>query len=111
MILVQRIRIDLKTFRMLAKTRLICETGNCRARFILGRVNTDELRIFVVLKFSDDMVKNIRDRHPTLPSSEIPSSFCASTANSIGSCLSTSRAKPLTISATALSALRPRLIA
>src|SRR4051794_12070579 len=25
--------------------------------------------------------------HPTPPSSEIPSSFCASTANSIGSCL------------------------
>src|SRR6185369_6367252 len=40
--------------------------------------------------------------HPTLPSKLIPNSFCASTANSIGSCLSTSRAKPLTISATAL---------
>src|SRR5438067_6170572 len=40
-------------------------------------------------------------RHPTLPSRLIPSNFCASTANSIGSCLSTSRAKPLTISATA----------
>src|SRR5690606_32445409 len=33
--------------------------------------------------------------HPTLPSSEIPSSFCASTANSIGNCCSTSLAKPL----------------
>jgi len=50
-------------------------------------------------------------RHPTLPSRLIPSSFCASTANSMGSCFSTSRAKPLTISATALSASRPRLIA
>lgn len=49
--------------------------------------------------------------HPTLPSNEIPSSFCASTANSIGSCLSTSRAKPLTINATASSAESPRCIA
>ena len=45
---------------------------------------------------------------PTDPSREIPSSFCASTANSIGSCWSTSRAKPLTINATAASASRPR---
>ena len=49
--------------------------------------------------------------HPTLPSRLIPNNFCASTANSIGSCCSTSRAKPLTISATASSWLRPRLIA
>jgi len=49
--------------------------------------------------------------HPTLPSSDMPSSFCASTANSIGSCIITSRQKPLTISATASSALRPRDIA
>ena len=49
--------------------------------------------------------------HPTLPSKLIPSSFCASTANSIGSCFSTSRAKPLTISATALSVSRPRICA
>ena len=41
--------------------------------------------------------------HPTLPSSEMPISFCASTMNSIGSCCSTSRTKPLTISATASS--------
>src|SRR3546814_2160689 len=41
--------------------------------------------------------------HPTLPSRLIPSSFCASTANSIGSCCSTSFAKPLTISDTAAS--------
>ena len=44
-----------------------------------------------------------RSDHPTLPSRLIPSSFCASTANSIGSCCSTSFAKPLTISATASS--------
>src|SRR4028118_1019652 len=52
-----------------------------------------------------------RRHHPTLPSSEIPSSFCASTANSIGSCCSTSFAKPLTISATESSAFNPRLMA
>jgi len=44
-----------------------------------------------------------RGNHPTDPSRLIPSSFCASTANSIGSCCSTSLAKPLTISATAAS--------
>ena len=52
-----------------------------------------------------------RRHHPTLPSRLIPSSFCASTANSIGSCFSTSRAKPLTISATAASCVEPALIA
>src|ERR1051326_3691243 len=46
--------------------------------------------------------------HPTLPSSEMPTSFCASTANSIGSCCSPSRQKPLTISATASSCGMPR---
>src|SRR3982750_1852479 len=45
---------------------------------------------------------------PTLPSSEIEISFCVSTMNSIGKCCSTSRTKPLTISATASSSLRPR---
>src|SRR5690606_31991878 len=49
--------------------------------------------------------------HPTLPSRLIPSSFCASTANSIGNCCSTSLAKPLTISATASSCPSPRCIA
>src|SRR5690606_21266326 len=49
--------------------------------------------------------------HPTLPSRLIPSSFCASTANSIGSCCSTSLAKPLTISATASSWPSPRCMA
>ena len=38
-------------------------------------------------------------RQPTLPSRLIASSFCASTANSIGSSCITSRQKPLTISA------------
>ena len=52
-----------------------------------------------------------RFAHPTLPSSEIASSFCASTANSIGNCFITSLAKPLTISATASSCPSPRCIA
>ena len=45
---------------------------------------------------------------PTDPSSEIPTSFWASTANSIGNCCSTSRQNPLTISATASSSPMPR---
>ena len=48
------------------------------------------------------------ERHPTDPSSEMPISFCVSAMNSIGSCCSTSRTKPLTISATASSCERPR---
>ena len=46
--------------------------------------------------------------HPTLPSSEIAINFCASTANSMGSCCSTSLTKPLTTSAVASSAVMPR---
>ena len=49
--------------------------------------------------------------YPTLPSSEMPSSFCASTANSIGSCCSTSLAKPLTMRPTASSVSSPRCCA
>jgi hypothetical protein len=45
---------------------------------------------------------------PTLPSSETAISFCASTANSIGSCCSTSLTNPLTTSAVASSADKPR---
>src|SRR5262245_50233450 len=47
-------------------------------------------------------------RQPTDPSRLIEISFCASTANSIGSCCSTSRTKPLTTSATASSSESPR---
>src|SRR5262249_11150724 len=47
-------------------------------------------------------------RQPTEPSRLIEISFCASTANSIGSCCSTSLTKPLTTSATASSAESPR---
>src|SRR6266566_253084 len=44
-------------------------------------------------------VDNRPSAHPTLPSSETEISFCASTANSMGSCCSTSLTKPLTTSA------------
>src|SRR5256885_7710252 len=50
-------------------------------------------------------------RHPTLPSRLIPSSRCASTANSIGSSLKTSLQNPLTIIETASSADKPRCFA
>lgn len=50
----------------------------------------------------------VRVGHPTLPSSEIEISFCASTANSIGNCCSTSLTKPLTTRPTASSWLSPR---
>src|SRR5258706_13862110 len=50
----------------------------------------------------------VRWTHPTLPSSEIEISFCASTANSIGSCCSTSFTKPLTTRPTASSCASPR---
>src|SRR5437588_12141332 len=46
--------------------------------------------------------------YPTLPSKLIEISFCASTANSIGSCCSTSLTKPLTTSPTASSCDSPR---
>src|SRR4051794_41742871 len=48
------------------------------------------------------------DHYPTLPSSEIEISFCASTANSIGSCCSTSLTNPVTTRPTASSCVRPR---
>src|SRR5665213_340094 len=51
----------------------------------------------------------IRLNHqPTLPSRLIEISFCASTANSIGSCCSTSLTKPLTTRPTASSWESPR---
>src|SRR4029453_11155024 len=46
--------------------------------------------------------------YPTDPSSETLSSFCASTANSIGSSRNTSLQNPLTIMLTASSVLMPR---
>ena len=60
------------------------------------------------LEAFDQIRTSFFKHYPTLPSRLIPSSFCASTANSIGSCFSTSRAKPFTISATAASESSPR---
>ena len=45
--------------------------------------------------------------YPTLPSKLIPTSFCASTANSIGSCCNTSLQNPFTINPTASSGFNP----
>src|SRR5215510_12830361 len=56
-------------------------------------------------------IVDVHDRlagHPTLPARLTEISFCASTANSIGSCCSTSLTKPLTTRAVASSADRPR---
>src|SRR6266478_5614119 len=58
------------------------------------------------LRFEPELVGH--GHYPTLPSSEIEISFCASTANSIGSCCSTSLTKPLTTRPTASSWLSPR---
>ena len=69
------------------------------------------IRTFLLHLASKTVEKAIAARHsryPTLPSSEIEISFCASTANSIGSCCSTSLTKPLTTSAVASSADMPR---
>ena len=46
--------------------------------------------------------------YPTLPSNDIANSFCASTANSIGSLFSTSFAYPFTIMLMACSVSKPR---
>ena len=46
--------------------------------------------------------------YPTLPPAMMPISFCVSAMNSMGRCWSTSRTKPLTISATASSGESPR---
>ncbi len=60
----------------------------------------------------DDLKGLIAPLHqPTDPSSEMLISFCASTANSIGSCWMTSRTKPLTIRAIASSSGMPRCMA
>ena len=52
-----------------------------------------------------------RHLYPTLPSKLTPNSFCASTANSIGSSLNTSLQNPLTIMLIASSRLSPRELA
>ena len=57
-----------------------------------------------------DFGVEVRDgeHQPTLPSRLTPRSFCASTANSMGSSLKTVLQNPFTIIETASSAVRPR---
>src|SRR5690606_15778178 len=57
----------------------------------------------------DDGLLHSVFHHPTRPSRLTLTSFCASTANSIGSSCSTSLQKPLTRSATDSSSESPRL--
>src|SRR5439155_212137 len=67
----------------------------------------NDSRSFVVKNDSRSFVVGIH-LQPTLPSRLTPSSFCASTANSIGSSLKTSLQKPLTIMFTASCVAMPR---
>lgn len=57
---------------------------------------------------SEFVLATITCIYPTLPSSEMPTSFCASTANSMGRVCMTSLQKPLTIIDVALSGSSPR---
>src|SRR5437879_6277770 len=74
-------------------------------------------RLHFIHEFADFAANNAQlfqheilrlNHQPTLPSSEIEISFCASTANSIGSCCSTSFTKPFTTRPTASSCESPR---
>src|SRR6267154_574813 len=67
----------------------------------LGHLGTNSAEVL------QDQIVDL-DHQPTLPSSDIEISFCASTANSIGSCCSTSLTKPLTTRPTASSWESPR---
>ena len=58
-------------------------------------------------RISEIIIKILIKLYPTLPSKLTVRSFCASTANSIGSLLKTSLAYPLTIRATASSSEIP----
>src|ERR1019366_2370714 len=80
-------------------------------RVHLARANReiDALEDFSAVFLDRGMkIRDFEKIHPTDPSSETPSSFCASTANSIGSSLRTRLAKPLTMSETASAAESPR---
>ncbi len=82
----------------------------CNNNFFANPGNREEFETTRAIEIGR-AIRNLNkylEHYPTDPSSEMPSSFCASTANSIGSCCSTSRAKPLTISATAASESSPR---
>src|SRR5271163_3148086 len=99
-----------------ARKRLLARRHDMKLATELARADSrtdatelgDKLRAIAAIAQID--VGDIDDwlRHPTLPSRLMAISFCASTANSIGSCWSTSRTKPLTISAVASSPDSPR---
>ena len=78
------------------------------AQHAAGR--TSRLRLSAGRDGQLDMIDRL-EHQPTLPSSEIATSFWASTANSMGSSWRTSLTKPLTNSCTASSCVRPRCMA
>src|SRR5690606_25585274 len=85
-----------------------CLDGQIESADDLGAVFGDAGMQVLDFKHSLFFLKiYVRDQ-PTEPSSEMPISFCASTANSIGSSWMTSLTKPLTISAMASSSGMPR---
>src|SRR5690606_896117 len=85
-----------------------CDKFVCAADLVMGV--RDQFRVRT--RYDRTPPEKVPQKHhPTLPSRLIPNRFCASTANSIGSCCNTSLARPLTISATASSCKRPRCIA
>src|SRR5262249_40559163 len=83
------------------------ERNNCRHRNRQRPTLPRDRRGAVTVAFRSEPIRG-HGNYPTLPSREIEISFCASTANSIGSCCSTSLTKPLTTSAVASSADMPR---
>src|SRR6202162_6700134 len=98
------IRSVLKLIRLL--------DGHDACKMLAYRRHLDAQRLHPVRHLSEigpNTAKVVWLNHqPTLPSSEIEISFCASTANSIGSCCSTSLTKPLTTRPTASSCDSPR---
>ena len=69
------------------------------------------IKIYCLIKVTCGycLMKSI-SHYPTLPSRLIPTSFCASTANSMGSSLNTSLQNPLTIKDVASSGDMPRWV-
>src|SRR5688572_7052479 len=84
------------------------ETGEAQLLVDVAQLQLEAAARLQVLEWHLVYVDDRLSHHPTLPSSEIEISFCVSTMNSMGRCCSTSRTKPLTISATASSSLSPR---
>ena len=103
-------RSSTRTFRSFTSSRDIV----FRSLFLVLRSAVRRVSKDVANNFSSHPSRRPRPRppqdevYPTDPSSEIEISFCASTANSIGSCCSTSFTKPLTTRPTASSCESPR---